>query len=366
MQRALLLPMLLAAASPAPASELPPAAMTASGITASGSTTSWAGSGTAEGHPAVAGEPTATDELRIGPYRLLEELGRGSMGVVWLAEQTEPFPRQVALKILRPDRVDARSVGWFESELQAMASVEHEHVARLHDAGTTASGLPWLAMELVPGEPVTSFCTRHHLEPGPRLQLFFDIADAVSHLHGRGVRHGDLKPENILVIERNGRAVAKIVDFGLSAFVGQSGIDDERLAGTPAYMAPEQFTLPGTAIDERADVFALGVVLHELLTDQRPEGNATIAEDGCLQVTIGGDSGAALRPHSRLRGGLAHIVGRALTHDRRDRYQSVAELTRDLRGELARHDRWRRLCRAGITVASAAVTGFGAAWLATL
>ncbi|HEX5051810.1 MAG TPA: serine/threonine-protein kinase, partial [Planctomycetota bacterium] len=316
--RAWLLPVLFAAANLAAASGAVPEAIVASPP-----------SSTAGPDPSVASpHERAGAERRIGPYRLIGQLGRGGMGEVWLAEQTEPFHRRVALKVLRADRTDDRALAAFGAEVEAMARVEHEHVARLLDAGDAPE--PWLAMEFVPGEAATDYCERQQLPRAARLDLFLAIADAVHHLHGRGIRHGDLKPENILVLERGGRAVPKIVDFGLSTLAGRGG-DEEFVNGTPAYMAPEQFTMRAAAVDHRADVFALGVVLHELLTGERPPGAAAAGADGCVHVTLDRPHAATARVHASLKGGLARVVGRALAADRDRRYGSVGEFTRALR-----------------------------------
>ncbi|MBK8095638.1 MAG: serine/threonine protein kinase [Planctomycetes bacterium] len=341
--RRLLLPMLFAAASPAatPVPIDPTVVIASRAVEPMAATVLPAAPVTIEPAP------------QVGPYRLLEQIGSGGMGVVWLAEQTHPFPRRVALKMLRPDRVDARSLAFFEREVAALASIEHEHIARLHDTGVH-EGAPWLAMELVPGEDLLGYADRRQLDTGARLQLFLDLADAVTFLHDRGLRHGDLKPDNILVVERNGRAVPKIIDLGLATRVGDAPVDDDALSGTPAYMAPEQFTLPGSALDERADVFALGVLLHELLTGARPWATPADRAANAIELT----STAQIRVDPHLNRSHRRILQRALAADRNQRHASVAELSRELRTAIASADRIRSWLRIGAAVAGAAITTF--------
>jgi non-specific serine/threonine protein kinase/serine/threonine-protein kinase len=307
----------------------------------------------------VAAATAAT--LQIGPWRLLGELGRGGMGDVYLAESTGPVARQVALKVIRADRVNAATLARFAIEQQALANADHEHVVRLYDTGTTESGQPWLAMEFVDGEPLTSYCDRSALGQSARLQILLDVGEAVQHLHDRGIRHGDLKPENILVVERAGRPVPKIIDFGLAAVRGRAPVDEDAATGTVAYMAPEQFTMPIGELDARSEVYALAVVVHEVLTGARPGRDVALAADGRPEVVLGIGS-AATAIDRRLRGRLARVLARALAQRREARQASASELVRDLRRAVAQRAMLRRvLSLAGVAI-TAAAAGVLAAW----
>ena len=238
----------------------------------------------------LASAPVAADHAVEAPrarYQLVRELGRGAMGVVYLAEQHDPVQRLVALKIAHAPAVTALMQAQLEFEAQALSSLQHDHIARVFDAGTTDDGRVWLAMEHVDGEPLDQYCDRFALDVPARVRLLTQVASAVEHAHARGVLHGDLKPENILVTEVDGRPAPKLIDFGLASPLRTSpGSDDggldEVVAGTPAYMAPEQFTLPRGQLDARADVFALGVLLHEQLTGRTPFSEKALDDDALL------------------------------------------------------------------------------------
>ena len=196
----------------------------------------------------------------IGPYKLLEEIGEGGMGVVYLAEQTRPVRRKVALKVIKP-RMDTRQViARFEAERQALALMEHPNIARVLDAGATDSGRPYFVMELVKGIPITEYCDRNHLAIADRLELFVQVCQAVQHAHQKGIIHRDLKPSNVLVTMMDGAAVPKIIDFGVAKAMGQQLTEKTlftgfaQLIGTPLYMSPEQADLSGVDIDTRSDI----------------------------------------------------------------------------------------------------------------
>ena len=218
--------------------------------------------------------PRAGDDQHIGAYRLLEVLGEGGMGVVYRAEQTEPVQRQVALKVIHPALGAASSVvARFEAERQTLALMDHEHVARIHDAGATEDGRPYFAMELVEGESIVACCDRLRLDLDARLGLFRAVCAAVQHAHQKGVIHRDLKPSNILVRVVDGAAVPKIIDFGIARAVDAEHACELTLAGqvlgTPETMSPEQ--AEGAAdVDTRTDVYALGAVLYRLLVGTSP------------------------------------------------------------------------------------------------
>jgi serine/threonine protein kinase/tetratricopeptide (TPR) repeat protein len=210
-----------------------------------------------------------------GRYQLVEKLGEGGMGSVWIAEQHEPVRRRVAIKLIRSGLESAAIVRRFEAERQALARMDHPGIARVHDGGTTERGEPWFAMELVSGVPLTDYCDRQRVGVRTRLELFVQICQAVQHAHQKGVIHRDLKPGNILVTEVDGRPVPKVIDFGVAKAMGQPLTDQTfgdtgAIVGTPTYMSPEQADPSSGDLDTRTDVYALGVVLYELLVGAPP------------------------------------------------------------------------------------------------
>jgi eukaryotic-like serine/threonine-protein kinase len=226
------------------------------------------------------GRPTApgdslTVRLSLGRYTLIEVLGEGGMGTVYRAAQTEPVKRQVALKVIKVG-LDSRAVlARFDAERQALALMDHPNIARVHDGGTTAAGQPFFVMELVCGEPITAYCDRLRLPVRARLDLFVSVCQAVQHAHQKGIIHRDLKPSNVLVTEVDGRPTPKAIDFGVAKgtevkLTDQSFADTGAIVGTPAYMSPEQADPSSMDIDTRADVYALGVLLYELLAGSPP------------------------------------------------------------------------------------------------
>ncbi|HEY2414997.1 MAG TPA: serine/threonine-protein kinase [Pirellulaceae bacterium] len=223
---------------------------------------------------------------KIGPYKLLQQIGEGGFGVVYMAEQERPVRRKVALKIIKPGMDTKEIIARFESERQALALMDHPNIAKVLDAGATESGRPYFVMELVKGIPITDFCDDNHLALEDRLQLFIQICHAVQHAHQKGIIHRDLKPSNVMVTLHDGRPVPKLLDFGVAKATSQQLTEKTlftaygQMIGTPAYMSPEQAELSGLDIDTRADIYSLGVLLYELLTGTTPFDSKTLRAAG--------------------------------------------------------------------------------------
>jgi non-specific serine/threonine protein kinase/serine/threonine-protein kinase len=299
----------------------------------------------------------------IGPYRLLMRVGEGGMGEVWLAEQTRPVRRQVALKVIKAGMDTAYVVTRFEAERQALAMMDHPAIAKVFDAGVTPKGRPYFVLEYVRGEPITTYCARQRLSTDDRLDLFLQVCDGVQHAHQKGIIHRDLKPSNILVTLLDGRPVPKIIDFGVAKAIAQPLTDRTlytelgMLVGTPEYMSPEQAEMTGLDIDTRTDVYALGVILYELLTGVLPLDPKGLREKGLdeirrtirevdpprpsVRLTMVKSTGSPSTPGAdvttlrELRGDLDWITMRALEKDRTRRYGSAAELATDVRRHLS-------------------------------
>jgi eukaryotic-like serine/threonine-protein kinase len=296
----------------------------------------------------------------IGPYTLLEQIGEGGMGVVFLAEQTHPIERQVALKIVKPGLDSRQVLARFEAERHALALMDHPNIAKVLDAGTTASGRPYFVMELVKGVPITQYCDDRQLSPRQRLDLFVPVCHAVQHAHQKGIIHRDLKPSNVLVAEYDDRPVPKIIDFGVAKAIG-SKLNDRTLftefgqiIGTLEYMSPEQAKLNALDIDTRSDIYALGVLLYELLTGTTPFDKNRLKQsafDEVLRIireeeppkpstristTDAAPSIAANRStepkklSGLIRGELDWVVMKALEKDRTRRYGTASGLARDI------------------------------------
>jgi tetratricopeptide (TPR) repeat protein len=301
----------------------------------------------------------------IGPYKLLEQIGEGGMGVVYMAEQTKPVRRKVALKIIKPGMDTKQVVARFEAERQALALMDHPNIARVLDAGATDSGRPYFVMELVRGIPITDYCDRAKLSIADRLGLFVQVCQAVQHAHQKGIIHRDLKPSNVMVTMIDGAAVPKVIDFGVAKAMGQQLTEKTlytgfaQLLGTPLYMSPEQAEFSGVDVDTRSDVYSLGVLLYELLTGTTPfdqETFRTAAFDEILRIireqepprpstrlstlsdtlaTVSSNRGSEPRKlaHS-LRGELDWIVMKCLEKDRARRYESASGLVADVHRHL--------------------------------
>jgi eukaryotic-like serine/threonine-protein kinase len=296
----------------------------------------------------------------IGPYRLIRKLGEGGMGQVWLAEQSAPVKRQVALKIIKAGRYDDSALLRFDVERQTLAIMDHPAIAKVFDAGSTSQGQPYFVMEYVPGFPITNYCDQKHLSVHERLALFIKVCEGVQHAHQKAIMHRDLKPSNILVVEVDGQPMPRIIDFGIAKAISQQAEDETLLTraggmvGTPGYMSPEQADPTVPDVDTRTDVYSLGVVLYELLTGLLPFDakqwqtkpfhvvlRQLHEEDPPSPSTrIGGDSTSTTAAQRRstdprqlaslLRGDLDWITLKALEKDRARRYGSPSELGADV------------------------------------
>ncbi len=273
---------------------------------------------------------------RIGRYHLLEKIGEGGCGVVFMAEQREPMRRRVALKVLKPGLDTKGVVARFEAERQALALMDHPNIARVLDGGATGTGRPYFVMELVRGIRITEFCDERKYSPRERLEVFVQVCQAVQHAHQKGVIHRDLKPSNILVTVNDGAAVPKVIDFGIAKATGQQLTDKtlfthfHALVGTPAYMSPEQAEFSSLDIDTRTDVYSLGVLLYELLVGQTPFDSGELLAAGwdALRRTLRDQE--PLRPSTRLRTLSGQDLTSTATRRRRDVPQLVSELQGDL------------------------------------
>ncbi len=226
----------------------------------------------------------------IGPYKLLEPIGEGGMGTVFMAEQTRPVKRLVALKLIKPGMDSRQVLARFEAERQALALMDHPNIAKVFDAGATEQGRPYFVMELVKGIPITQFCDERRLTPRERLELSIPVCQAVQHAHQKGVIHRDIKPSNVLVGLYDGVPVPKVIDFGVAKATGQKLTEATlftgfgAVVGTPEYMSPEQAQLDNLDIDTRSDIYALGVLLYELLTGTTPLNRKRLKEAAFLEV----------------------------------------------------------------------------------
>jgi serine/threonine protein kinase/tetratricopeptide (TPR) repeat protein len=300
---------------------------------------------------------------QVGPYRLLEKIGEGGMGVVYLAEQEEPLKRRVALKIVKPGMDTPRVLLRFETERAALARLQHAGVARIYDAGALESGRPYFVMEYIHGEPITTFCDRERLSIDHRLRLFTRVCDAVQHAHRKGVIHRDLKPQNVLVALEGEDVVPKVIDFGVAVATsgamteGAPGPAAPDVVGTRLYMSPEQADPDGDGVDTRTDVYSLGALLHELLVGEPPFPRDAFEERPMLDVLRAGLPAAPSRRvladgeqvaaiarsrgttpgplRARLAGDLDAIVARAMAPDAEARYGTVAELAADVQRHLS-------------------------------
>ena len=311
-------------------------------------------------------QPRSHDEgERIGPYRLRDKLGQGGMGEVWLAEQRQPVQRQVALKLIKPGMDTQEVVARFEAERQALAMMDHPAIATVYDAGATPNGRPYFAMELVKGVPITDYCDNHKLTNQERLTIFLKVCEGVQYAHHKAVIHRDLKPGNVLVSVQQDTPVPKIIDFGVAKATGQTLTSKTlhtqlgMIVGTPAYMSPEQAEMTTQDIDTRTDVYALGVMLYQLLVGALPFDTKALLEGGYEAMvrrirenepprlstkltTMGRGSTASAQKRRtgvgalqrELTGDLDWITLKALEKDRTRRYSSPYDLARDIERHL--------------------------------
>jgi serine/threonine protein kinase len=318
------------------------------------------------------GVPTAdfapiseTVGTKIGPYKLMEQIGEGGFGLVFVAEQTEPVRRKVALKVIKPGMDSSQVIARFQAERQALAMMDHPNIARVLDAGATDSGRPFFVMELVRGIPITAYCDQNQLTPKERMELFVSVCHAIQHAHLKGVIHRDIKPSNVLVTSHDGKPVAKVIDFGVAKAIQQPLTERTiytnfaQMIGTPLYMSPEQAEMSGLDIDTRSDIYSLGVLLYELLTGSTPLAKKRVAKaayDESRRLireeeppkpstrlsTSDSLASIAAQRHTEpaklsklVRGDLDWITMKALEKDRTRRYETANGLARDIQRYLA-------------------------------
>jgi tetratricopeptide (TPR) repeat protein len=325
--------------------------------------------GTVEEAPAagIPGEPVPAGGSAEQPgmvlahrYKLLEAIGEGGMGSVWMAQQTAPVKRLVAVKLIRPGMDSKQVLARFEAERQALALMDHPHIAKVLDAGAAPDGRPFFVMELVKGVPITGYCDAHRLTPRQRLELFVPVCQAIQHAHQKGIIHRDIKPSNVLVARYDERPVPKVIDFGVAKAAGQQLTEQSlhtgfgAVVGTVEYMSPEQASLNQLDVDTRSDIYALGVLLYELLTGSPPFSRKELEKAGVLEMlrvireqeptrpstrlstaeglpTLAANRGTEPAKLTRLvRGELDWIVMKCLEKDRNRRYETANGLARDL------------------------------------
>src|SRR5687767_4410906 len=303
---------------------------------------------------------------QIGPYKLLQQIGEGGMGVVYMAEQTQPVQRRVALKVIKAGMDSRQVIARFEAERQALALMDHVNIARVLDGGTTENGRPYFVMELVHGVPITKYCDDNHMTPRQRLELFVPVCQAIQHAHQKGIIHRDIKPSNVMITLYDGQPVPKVIDFGVAKATEQKLTEQTlftqygAMIGTLEYMSPEQAAMSALGVDTRSDIYSLGVLLYELLTGNTPLTHKRMKEAAYAEIlrmikedepqrpsTRLSDSGGALalisaNRHTEpakltklVRGELDWIVMKTLEKDRNRRYETASAVAADVQRYLA-------------------------------
>jgi serine/threonine protein kinase/tetratricopeptide (TPR) repeat protein len=286
-------------------------------------------------HPGLRRSFPVLTPSQIGPYKILQPIGEGGMGVVYVAEQEKPIRRRVALKVIKDGMDSVQVVARFEVERQALALMDHPHIAKVLDAGTTGSGRPYFAMELVKGVPITDYCDENRLTIVERLRLFIPVCQAIQHAHQKGIIHRDIKPSNVLVTLAEGKPVPKVIDFGVAKAVNQRLTDRTvftllgTVMGTLEYMSPEQANLDGMDVDTRSDVFALGVMLYELLTGSTPLQRERLRQAGYAEIFRRIKEEQPQKPSTRLSTSGERLTAIGLT-----RRVEPGRLAREIRGDL--------------------------------
>jgi WD40 repeat protein/serine/threonine protein kinase len=315
--------------------------------------------------PSPATEPAEAPGTVIGPYKLVEAIGEGGMGTVWMARQTEPVKRLLALKLIKPGMDSKAVLARFGAERRALALMDHPNIAKVFDAGAAPDGRPFFVMELVKGVPITQFCDERRLTPRQRLELFLPVCQAIQHAHHKGIIHRDVKPSNVLVALYDDKPVVKVIDFGIAKATGQDLTEESlhtgfgAVVGTVEYMSPEQASFNQLDVDTRSDIYSLGVLLYELLAGSPPFSRMQVEKVGLLEVLRIIREQEPPRPSTRLssaetlpmvaanrgmepkrlaalvKGELDWIVLKALEKDRNRRYETAAGLAMDLQRYLA-------------------------------
>src|SRR5215472_14896437 len=316
--------------------------------------------GTGDPRPTTAEPLPQRPGVVIGPYKLLQQIGEGGLGAVYLAEQQEPVRRKVALKIIKPGMDSKQVIARFEAERQALAMMEHTNIAKVYDAGTTESGRPYFVMELIHGVPITEYCDANKLTPRQRLELFVPVCQAIQHAHQKGIIHRDIKPSNVLVTMYDDKPVPKVIDFGVAKAVEQRLTEKSvytqfgALVGTFEYMSPEQAEMNAFGVDTRSDIYALGVLLYELMTGSTPlerqrlrsaafdeirriikeeepqRPSVRLSTSGTLAKVAAACKTDPVKLSRLMRGELDWVVMRCLEKDRARRYDTVSGLAKDV------------------------------------